>query len=67
MMQGNIFYIKYVLKGSKDKCSKGLKIIAGPWMLLFICSFVSNSFAAPWTEDCQAPLSTGFPRQEYWS
>ena len=21
----------------------------------------------PWTADCQAPLSTGFSRQEYWS
>ena len=21
----------------------------------------------PWTVACQAPLSTGFPRQEYWS
>ena len=24
-------------------------------------------FAPPWTVTCQAPLSTGFPRQEYWS
>ena len=24
-------------------------------------------FAIPWTVLCQAPLSTGFPRQEYWS
>ena len=24
-------------------------------------------FAAPWTVACQAPLSMGFPRQEYWS
>ena len=23
-------------------------------------------FATPWTVACQAPLSTGFPRQEYW-
>ena len=23
--------------------------------------------AAPWTVACQAPLSMGFPRQEYWS
>ena len=29
-------------------------------------SAVSNS-ATPWTVACQAPLSTGFPRQEYWS
>ena len=24
-------------------------------------------FATPWTEACQAPLSIGFPGQEYWS
>ena len=24
-------------------------------------------FATLWTEACQAPLSVGFPRQEYWS
>ena len=27
---------------------------------------MSDSFATPWTVACQAPLSTGFPRQEYW-
>ena len=27
---------------------------------------VSNS-ATPWTVTCQAPLSVGFSRQEYWS
>ena len=30
------------------------------------CSVVSNS-ATPWTVALQAPLSMGFPRQEYWS
>ena len=24
-------------------------------------------FVTPWTAACQAPLSLGFPRQEYWS
>ena len=24
-------------------------------------------FATPWTSACQAPLSMGFSRQEYWS
>ena len=28
---------------------------------------MSNSFVTPWTVACQAPLSTGFPRQEYWN
>ena len=27
---------------------------------------MSNSFAIPWTVARQAPLSMGFPRQEYW-
>ena len=26
-----------------------------------------DSFVTPWTVTCQAPLSIGFPRQEYWS
>ena len=30
------------------------------------CSGMSNS-AALWTAACQAPLSMGFTRQEYWS
>ena len=36
-------------------------------LLLFSCQVMSNSFATPWTVACQAPLSMGFPRQEYWS
>ena len=28
---------------------------------------MSNSFAAPWTVACQAPLSVAFPSHEYWS
>ena len=31
------------------------------------CSVTSDSFVAPWTVASQVPLSTGFPRQEYWS
>ena len=34
---------------------------------LFSHSVMSDSFAAPQTAACQAPLSTGPPRQEYWS
>ena len=29
--------------------------------------FSHTLFATPWTVACQAPLSTGFSRQEYWS
>ena len=28
---------------------------------------MSESFVTPWMVDFQAPLSVGFPRQEYWS
>ena len=35
-------------------------------LLLFSCQIMSNSFATPWTVACQAFLSMGFPRQEYW-
>ena len=27
----------------------------------------AQHFATPWVAACQAPLSMGFPRQEYWS
>ena len=30
-------------------------------------SVTSDSFATPWMAAHQAPLYTGFPRQEYWS
>ena len=33
----------------------------------FSHSVVSCSFVTPWTIALQAPLSVGFPRQEYWS
>ena len=35
--------------------------------VLFSCWVMSNSFATLWTVACQAPLSLGFSRQEYWS
>ena len=39
-------------------------------MYVCACSGVSvmcDFFATLWTVDCQAPLSMGFSRQEYWS
>jgi len=30
-------------------------------------SVMSNPFTTPWIVACQAPLSMGLPRQEYWS
>ena len=34
---------------------------------VFSCSVVFKFSATPWTAACQAPLSMGFPKQEYWS
>ena len=34
--------------------------------LLFVVLSHVQLFASPWTTACQAPLSMGFPRQEYW-
>ena len=39
-------------------------VLAHVYMLS--CSIMSDS-ATPWTVARQAPLSMGFPRQEYWS
>ena len=36
-------------------------------LLLFSHQVLSDSFATPWTEPHQAPLSMGFFRQEYCS
>ena len=36
-------------------------------LLLLSCSVMSDSFVTPWTVSHQAPLSMGFPRQEYRS
>ena len=37
-----------------------------PWHCC-CCLVILNSFVTPWTVAHQAPLSMGFPRQEYWS
>ena len=33
----------------------------------YACSVTSDSFVTSWTVAHRAPLSMGFPRQEYWS
>jgi len=35
--------------------------------LLFRHLVMSNCFVAPWSVACQAPLTMGFFKQEYWS
>ena len=31
------------------------------------CAQLLGLLVTPWTVACQAPLTMGFPRQEYWS
>ena len=47
--------------------TKDMAHIYNGMLLLFTPSVVPNSFANSWTISHQAPLSRGFPRQEYWS
>ena len=47
--------------------SVNLRTVTAPLVVVFSCSVVSDSLVTPWTIACQAPLSMGFPRQEYWS
>ena len=43
-------------------------IIEGfPEYLFPVCSVMFDSLVTPWTVSRQAPLSVGFPGQEYWS
>ena len=46
-----------------------LAVHGGSYKLILLISHqvVSDSFVTPWTAACQAPLSMGFPRKEYWS
>ena len=41
--------------------------IAWSHLLTVTHSVMSNSLMTPWDVACQAPLSMGCPRQEYWS
>ena len=46
-----------------------MKFFRRLYWLLLRCAMLSRVrlFATPWTVVSQAPLSMGFPRQEYWS
>ena len=60
---------KIVLKMKNQLISRYPSIMQ--WCSAFVVVVQSlghvQSFTAPWTVAHQAPLSMGFPRQEYWS
>ena len=52
----------------------GYKALNETWLVLYLTGSLGvrvlshvQLFATPWTLACQAALSMGFPRQEYWS
>ena len=49
------------------RLQSSLEEIISRRLLLFSLSVTSDSSVMPWTVAHQAPLSTGFSRQEYWS
>ena len=62
------------LQMAKDNLEKEKEILANsvPWLqtivlYLFSHYVLSDLFATLWTVASQDPVSTGFPRQEYWS
>ena len=44
-----------------------LRLSMGVHVCMLSCFSRVQLFATPWTVACQAPLSMGFSRQEYWS
>ena len=56
------FFLQDTTEHLLDDASKTNNVLA----LMFSHSVVSDS-AIPWTAAHQAPLSTGFPRQQYWN
>ena len=36
-------------------------------LVQYVCAQLCLTLVIPWTAACQAPLSIGFSRQEYWS
>ena len=42
-------------------------MLLASFVVIVICSVMSDSFRTPWTVVYQAPLSTGFSKQEYQS
>ena len=58
MFNFNVLWAKYQPKyGNADRIACGGGLVAKSCLTL----------ATPWTIACQAPLSMGFSRQEYWS
>jgi len=63
-VQSKVLGIYITNKVEKDSCPCGDYILVGAWSVTFSRVLL---FATLWTVVCQAPLSMGFSRQEYYS
>ena len=61
----NLAHIIAMLTSFKERDS--YKTVNFRVVVVFSHRVLSDSFVTPWTIGYQAPLSMGFPRQEYWS
>ena len=63
----HVFFIHSSVSGHVS-CFLLLAIVTSAAMNIVVVSLGRvQLFSTPWTATCQAPLSMGFPRQEYWS
>ena len=70
-MKVQVYNENYIIKCNNIKVLKCF-IIRSLELELVLCVHAKSIslvwlFVTPWTTACQAPLSIGFPRQEYWS
>ena len=60
------FQVTHILTNTKGSVSLFHWVVA-VYANMLSCFSCVQLFAIPWTVACQAPLSMGFSRQEYWS
>ena len=71
-LMGKLHSSRILYKTYGDKLDPIISACKGEPTLSFSCAVLSRFsrirlFATPWIVAHQAPLSMGFPRQEYWS
>ena len=66
---GNFFFLTLTLNPLEDPLNYDVHFLVITACVCVCAQSLSHAqlFANLWTVDCQAPLSMGFPRQEYWS
>ena len=60
-------YLESTFRPPLTRASRTHSVLSVYLLFVVYRSVMPISFVIPWTVACQAPLSMGFPRQEYWS